>query len=286
MGSLLKSSTFIAGEISIGFSYEYEYLTDPLYGTRSIPNVNRERTNNANASLYINYGLSERFGLFALFPYRSITNEKVLFRGQNKDQYDGGEYIRDTSGWGDIILMLNYSVPKLAFLPDIFLTAGVKLANGSIEATDIYDKRFSDNLQIGSGSVDPVFAVNLSQNIDEFLVSATFFTRISSHENIYGYKYGNELHGSLIIDHPGSNLFYGGLRFTYTLTTRDYYQYGKITRERGGQWIYAAPQLGIKVLNNLDFQLTVPIALYQNVNESQLTSSYQLQISSIFRFTL
>ena len=286
MGSLLQGNTIVDGEISIGFGYEYEYLTDPLYGTRSIPNINRERTNNSTTSLFINYGLNERFGLFALFPYRSITNEKVLFRGQNPDQYEGGKYIRDTDGWGDIVLMVNYSVPKISFLPNLFVTAGVKLANGSIEASDIYKKRFSDNLQIGSGSVDPIFALNLSKTVWSFQISGSFFTRISSRENIYGYKYGNELHSSLIIEHSGSDLFYTGLSFSYLRTTRDYYQYGKVTRERGGDWIYAVPKVGVKLIDNLDFQVTVPVALYQNVNESQLTSLYHLQISTIYRITI
>ena len=118
------------------------------------------------------------------------------------------------------------------------------------------------------------------------ILSASFFTRISSRENIYGYKYGNELHSSLIIDHPGNGLFYGGLSFTHLFTTRDYYQYGNVTRERGGEWIYAVPKLGVKLIDNLDFQLTVPVALYQKVNESQLTSTYQIQVSSIYRFTI
>ena len=42
VGSLLQGNTIVDGEISIGLGYEYEYLTDPLYGTRSIPNINLE----------------------------------------------------------------------------------------------------------------------------------------------------------------------------------------------------------------------------------------------------
>lgn len=274
------------GQLSVGFGYEYEFLTDPLYGTRRIPNINRERTNNTTTSLYLNYGISERFGLTVVFPYRTVTNEKFLFRGQNKDQYDGGKYIRHATGLGDVVVLLNYAPPLPRAMPSLLISAGVKLANGSITAKDKYGKRFSDNLQIGSGSVDPLFAVSFLQPVSTFELSGGVFTRITTRENIFGYKYGNELHGLLSLDYTAHELFYGGIRANYLLTTRDYYEFGKVTRERGGKWLYVAPRVGIKLLDNLDFEVAVPVAAYQNVNESQLTSSYQIQLNTVFRHTL
>ncbi len=282
---MLQYNAIVDGQLTIGTSYEYEFLTDPIYGTRSIPNVNRERTNNTATSFFVNYGLSDKFSLTLFVPYRSVTNEKVLFRGQNDDQYDGGKYIRHASGVGDMAFMLNYALPRFSKLPTILLSAGVKLANGSIDATDKYGKRFSDNLQIGSGSVDPIVALSLSQAYHNMIFSAEAFTRITMRENIYGYKYGNELHGILAADYPGA-LFYGGLRLSYLLATRDHYEYGKITRERGGTWLYLAPRLGIKVWDSLDFDISLPFAVYQNVNESQLTSSYQIQINTTYHLAL
>ena len=282
---MLQYNSTVEGQLSIGASYEYEFLTDPLYGSRSIPNINRERTNNTATSLFVNYGLTNKFSLTLFVPFRSVTNEKVLFRGQNEDQYNGGKYTRHASGLGDIVMLLNYAPPQFAKLPALLVSAGVKLANASVDATDKYGERFSDNLQIGSGSVDPVFAITLAQNLHNLIFSAQAFTRITMRENIYGYKYGNELHGILSADYPGE-LFYGGLRLNYLLVTRDHYQYGKITRERGGTWLYVAPKLGIKVLDNLDFDISIPFAVYQNVNESQLTSSYQIQINTVYHLTL
>jgi hypothetical protein len=282
----LQHNAVEPGRLSLGLNYEYEFLTDPLDGAREIPNVNRERTNNSAASLLVSYGLSKSFSVLAVFPHRTVTNEKILFRGQDKAQYDGGKYIRHASGWGDALLLLNYVLPQIKHLPAIQAGGGVKLANGSTEATDIYGRRFSDNLQIGSGSVDPVFALSLAQNVSRFVVSAGAFTRLSMRENIYGYKYGNELHAVLAVDYAGSGLFYAGLRLNYMFTTRDRYEYGKITRERGGKWIYLAPKLGFKILPSWDFEVNVPAAVYQNVNESQLTSSYQLQINTVYHLSL
>lgn len=282
---MLQNNAIEEGQLVVGLDYEYEFLSNPLYGTRSIPNINRERTNNSTTSIFASYGITDRIGLLLIAPYRSVTNEKLLFRGQKKSKYAGGKYIRHAEGLGDLVLMLNYAPPLPAGWPTVLLSGGVKLANGSIDAKDKYGDRFSDNLQIGSGSVDPVFALNIAQNVGAFTFSGIVFTRISARENIYGYKYGNELHSIAAVDYHGGDLFYAGLSLNHLLTTRDTYQYGKITRERGGKWLYVAPRVGVNILDNVSFELRAPVAVYQNVNESQLTSRYQLQINTAYHIT-
>jgi hypothetical protein len=231
-GSLLQNSLVNKGQLQFSLNYEYEFLTDPLYGTRSIPNINRERTNNTTTSVFAGYGVSDHLGLTLVIPFRSVTNEKLLLRGQNDNQYNGGKYVRQASGTGDIVILANYTPPFSDKLLGLTVGAGVKLANGSIDAKDKYGERFSDNLQIGTGSVDPVFSLMLSHARRGFAFSALLFTRISTRDNIYGYKYGNELHSILSVDYQGHELIKGGLDLNHLHTTRDRYQYGKITRER------------------------------------------------------
>lgn len=284
-GRLLESNIIEDGQISLGINYEYEYLTEPLYGTRSIPNINRERTNSTTAAIFANYGFSNKFSLTAVLPFHAITNEMVLFRGQYQEQYDGGKYVRHTTGLGDIVIMLNYAMPRLPILPKIRVSGGVKLANGSIDSKDKYGMRFSDNLQLGSGSIDPIFAIFLSEKVNKWIFSGGILTRISSRGNVYGYKYGNELHGIMGLDYTGNELFHAGMRFSYLLTTRDFYQFGEMTRERGGKWLSLAPKLGLNFWDDLDIEVSIPVAVYQDVNESQLTSSYLIEISAGYRFS-
>ena len=283
-GSLLKHNVSAKSELVIGVDYLYEYLNVPLYGTESIPNINRDRTNNTVVAMYARYGFSDRFSLTAVFPYRRVTNEKVLFRGQNPDQYEGGRYVRHTSGLGDIIFMLNYLLPMPAWAPQMVLSGGVKLANGDIDAKDKYGTRITDILQIGSGSVDPVLRFTLAQDVRALVLSAGILTRISSRANVYGYKFGNELQSFLALDYPTGDPFYGGLRLSYLQTSRDHYQYGDITQKRGGSWVYLAPRVGIFLLDNLAFDISIPVAVYQNVNESQLTAPFQIEITASYRF--
>jgi hypothetical protein len=285
-GSLLQNSLVNQGQLRFSLNYEYEFLTDPIYGTRSIPNINRERTNNTTTSIFASYGVSDHLGLTMVVPFRMVTNEKLLLRGQNDNQYDGGKYIRQSSGLGDIVILANYTPPFSSKLLGLAIGAGVKLANGSIDAKDKFGERFSDNLQIGTGSVDPVFSLTMSHAHKGFAFSALLFTRISIRDNIYGYKYGNELHSILSVDYQEHELVYGGIDLNHLHTTRDRYQYGKITRERGGQWLMLAPKLGINLTSDLSVDLRIPLSLYQNVNESQLTSKYQIQVSTAYKLAL
>ncbi len=282
----MKNSLAVKDQLRLSVHYDYEFLSDPHYGSRAIPNVNRERTDNATTTVIASHGITERFSLTLALPFRSVTNEKVLLRGQNDNQYEGGKYVRQSSGLGDIVAVLNYGVPLGAGFSGLNLGIGLKLANGSVNSKDQYGERFSDNLQIGSGSVDPILAIGMFHRIESLTVSGGVFTRITSRQNIYGYKYGNELHATLSIEYTGESSFHGGLSLKNLITSRDRYQFGQITRERGGKWLYLSPELGVNILENLSVEFRVPIVILQNVNESQLTSDYLIELSTSYVFPL
>ena len=105
-------------------------------------------------------------------------------------------------------------------------------------------------------------------------------------ENPYGYKYGDEFQTVLGADYQHSSRFFGGLSLNYVFTTRDTFGYGKVARKRGGTWFYMAPRFGFNVKDNLSFEARIPIPLYQNVNESQLVSDYQIQLGTSYHFDL
>lgn len=282
----MRNGLAVQDQLKLSVHYDYEFLSDPHYGSRAIPNVNRERTDNATTTLFASLGVTEHIGLALAVPFRSVTNEKVLLRGQNPNQYEGGKYVRHASGLGDIVALLNVGAPLAAGFPGVNFGVGLKLANGSVDAKDRYGERFADNLQIGSGSVDPVFALNVHHRFETISVSAGVFTRITSRQNIYGYKYGNELHASLSMEYAGEGWLYGGVSLKNLITSRDRYQFGQITRERGGRWMYLSPELGVNVLDNLSIEFHLPIVVFQNVNESQLTSDYLIELSTSYAFSL
>ena len=210
-------------------------------------------------------------------------NQKVLFRGQNPNLYNGGKYFRESYGLGDVLLQARIQRTFFNEIP-IVLGIGVKLSNGKINMTDEFGERISDNLQVGTGTVDPILSIYSSHDIKKLVLSGGIFTRISNGENIYGYKYGNEIQTLINLDYIENHLLYGGLQVSHLSSTRDYYEYGKISRDRGGESYFVAGKIGTKATDNLDFEMTLQIPVHQNLNESQLVSPFVIQFGSLYRF--
>ena len=282
-GSLLEYNDSQSGQFSLGISYEHEQLDRAKYEDRFIPNYNKERTNNSSLTIITSYGVTDHFSITAFFPFRYILNQKVLFRGQNPNMYDGGKYFRESYGLGDVLLQARIQRNVFNETP-LVLGIGIKLSNGKINMTDEFGDRISDNLQVGTGTVDPILSIYSSKDIKNLVLSGGVFTRISNGENIYGYQYGNEIQTLINIDYIENPLLYGGLQFSHLLATRDYYEYGKISRDRGGENYFMTGKIGTKATDNLDFELTLQLPLYQKLNESQLVSPFIIQFGSLFRF--
>ena len=261
-----------SGKLVIGLGYNYEYLSKAMVGTEEWININNERTNNTTYSIFLNYSVTDNFSLEAVIPFRLVTNEKILFRGQYDKQPEGGKYIRDTDGLADIVVMGRYGFYPFDNNLQMAFGLGVKLATGDTEAQDIYGKRFSDNLQIGSGTIDPIISFFMAYPNGNWLSSLSALTRLSLHENIYGYKYGNEYHLSLGMNYSLSEIYFIKNRINYIFTQRDTYQFGYIVQSRGGETVYMSPGIGIRINPEIKFNVDYSIALYQRVNEAQLMS--------------
>ena len=197
--------------------------------------------------------------------------------------YDGGKYFRESYGLGDVILQARVQKTLFRSTP-LILGLGVKLSNGKINMTDQFGERISDNLQVGTGTVDPILSLYTSKSIQHYILSGGIFARITNGENIYGYRYGNEIQTLINLDYIGSPLIYGGIQFSHLFSTRDYYEYGKVARDRGGTNYFATGKIGTKVTDQLDFEMTLQIPVYQMLNESQLVSPLIIQFGSLFRF--
>ena len=282
-GSLLEYNDSQSGQFSLGVSYEHEQLDRAKYEDRFIPNYNKERTNNSSLTIITSYGVTDHFSITAFFPFRYILNQKVLFRGQNPNMYNGGKYFRESYGLGDVLLQARIQRNVFNETP-LVLGIGIKLSNGKINMTDEFGDRISDNLQVGTGTVDPILSIYSSKDIKNLVLSGGVFTRISNGENIYGYQYGNEIQTLINLDYIENPLLYGGLQFSHLLATRDYYEYGKISRDRGGENYFMTGKIGTKATDNLDFELTLQLPLYQKLNESQLVSPFIIQFGTLFRF--
>ena len=214
-------------------------------------------------------------------PWRRIVNSKISIVPESQ-----GTYIRETNGFSDVILLFKYSD---YFLDDQILAtfaSGVKLATGSVTDLDEDDKVISETLQVGSGTVDPLFSLFVGYPSGKWLLSGSLFCRLSVYENIIGYKYGNEFHSRISVNYDKSDALFIKAGLETVFTERDTHQYGEPESQRGGKWAYAVPGFGIRFLNNFILDVEYPWTIYYDVNESQLVPDGFLRLNLFYDWSL
>jgi len=267
-----------AGKLLLGSGYEFEYLEDVGNGTQPISNPSNERTTSEILSFFLNYSVTDKFSVEAVFPWRRIVNFSIK---PNKPSF-----VRETEGLSDVILMLKYSD---FFLDDQImatLATGLKLGNGSVTDLDENEDIISETLQVGSGTVDPLFSLFVGYPNNRWLISGSLFSRVSVYENVRGYRYGNEFHGRFSINYDQSDQIFIKTGLETVITERDTHQYGQPEDQRGGEWLYGVPGFGIRFSKNLILDIEYPITIYYNVNESQLVPDGFLRLNLFYDWNL
>ena len=270
-----------AGKLLIGASYEFEYLQDVGNGTLPISNPSNERTTSEIYALFLNYSVTDKFSVETVLPWRRIVNSKISIVPESE-----GTYIRETNGFADVILLFKYSD---YFLDDQILAtfaSGMKLATGSVTDLDEDGKVISETLQVGSGTVDPLFSLFVGYPSGKWLLSGSLFSRLSVYENVSGYKYGNEFHSRISVNYDKSDALFIKAGLETVFTKRDTHQYGEPESQRGGKWVYAVPGLGIRFLNNFILDVEYPWTIYYDVNESQLVPDGFLRLNLFYDWPL
>ena len=270
-----------AGKLLLGSSYEFEYLQDVGNGTLPISNPSNERTTSEIYALFLNYSVTDKFSVETVLPWRRIVNSKISIVPESQ-----GTYIRETNGFSDVILLFKYSD---YFLDDQILAtfaSGVKLATVSVTELDDDGKVISETLQVGSGTVDPLFSLFVGYPSGKWLFSGSLFSRLSIYENIRGYKYGNEFHSRISVNYDKSDALFIKAGLETVFTERDTHQYGEPESQRGGKWAYAVPGVGIRFLNNFILDVEYPWNIYYDVNESQLVPDGFLRLNLFYDWSL
>ena len=69
VGSTMERNTSMAGKLLIGTGYEFEYLQDAFLEDRTDPisNPSNERTTSEITSIFLNYSITDKFSVEAVF---------------------------------------------------------------------------------------------------------------------------------------------------------------------------------------------------------------------------
>lgn len=313
--NLAKESylTVPAGDWVFAMSYEYEMLKNVYAGTKEVSNSTNSFTLNNTLALDITYGLSENITLNAIIPYKYVFNTRRV----DSSLVSGTEGIfftdrRGSQGLGDIVLMsyLRIHFGQLVRFGDEYyptgddgyddymsagpneyagrrqgpvfaLAIGARLPTGKTDIADSRNQRLPDNLQLGTGTMDPIFGLLYHQRYYRLGWGLSGLYRLSSKENIYHYQWGNEIVGSAYLSYRLNRSLEWVNQFNGNWMDRDTYNYARVPTA-GGTVVFYTPSLIYVGAKNMTLQASAEIPIYRDFASSQLMSDYIINVRTSF----
>ena len=317
----LAKETYLVGQpgqFTFALSYEYEILEDARKGPDYFPNIEQMFTSNNTFALEGIYGVSRNISLSILVPFKYINNtttaDSVVILGLSEQEPRPFNYRRSARGLGDVILMTyfranfgnllrfgdeyypaseddydNYfgSEPRLYAGkrqgPVLALALGLRLPTGKNDINDKFGNRIPDDLQLGSGTMDPIVGLLYFQRMYRIGWGFSGLLRISPQENIYHYEWGNELIASGYFGYRLTKRLEWTTHLNMTFLGRDIKDNQPVTN-RGARMAMLAPSLTYETPGGVTMQVTAQVPVYRNFNEVQLSSDYIINLRTAYSF--
>jgi hypothetical protein len=272
LGSL-DMSTSSKGLMQFSFTYDYNTLTDVYTGSSELDDDTRSRLTQAGL-LEINYGLSRRITLTALFSYVNQSRSINGFGDRTNEL--------SVSGAGDALAMVKYSLIPMNIIDEVELAAGAGIkapvGKSEIKSNGIL---LPADMQPGTGSWDILLWAFYTKG-RLFDLPMNFISNISYRlngendrygPNQEGYQFGNELALTAGLGYRTDMLLDFSLMFRYRHTAPDIFAESELPNT-GGEWLYMVPGINIKIYDNFTGRLAGQIPIYRNLNGTQLTTTF------------
>lgn|GEM_PF-6360669 len=317
----LAKETYLVGEsgqLTLALSYEYEILEDARLGPDYYPNLERMFTSNNTLAFEAVYGVSKNISLSVLIPFKNIQNtsvaDSVVLLGLSEESPRFFNYSRGSRGLGDVIVMTYFRADLGNLLrfgdeyypaseddydnyfdaeprmyagkrqgPVLALAVGLRLPTGKNDIRDEFGKRLPDDLQLGTGTMDPIVGLLYFQRKFRLGWGLSGLLRISSQENIYHYQWGSEFIASGYFSYRLTKKLEWINHFNLTYLGRDYDE-GHAVTNRGARMLMMAPSLIYEAPGGVTLQATAQVPLYRDFNEIQLSSDYIINLRTSYSF--
>ena len=317
----IAKETYLIGEpgqFTIAISYQYEILEDARLGPDYYPNVENMFTSSNVLAFEAMYGVSKNISVSVLVPFESIQNTSIadstVVLGLADESPRFFNFQQGTRGLGDIIVMTyfranfgnlmrfgdeyypssaddydNYfdAEPKMYAGkrqgPVLALALGLRLPTGKNEALDMFGRRIPDDLQLGTGTMDPIVGLLFFQRAYRLGWGLSGLFRISSQENVYHYEWGHEFVASGYISYRLTKKLEWINHFNFTFLGRDKKDGYPVTN-RGARLLMFAPSLMYDTGSRVSLQATAQIPVYRDFNELQLSSDYIINLRTSYAF--
>jgi hypothetical protein len=309
--NLAKESylTVPGGNWVFALSYEYEMLENAFSGERAINNSENAFTLNNTLALDITYGLSDNITLNTIIPYKYVYNTRRV----DSSLVAGTEGFfftdrRGSQGLGDIIVM-SYLRIRFGDLirfgdeyypsgddgyddyigsgpneyagrrqgPIFALALGARLPTGRTDIIDARGARLPDNLQLGTGTMDPLAGLLYHQRYYRLGWGVSGLYRMSSQENINHYQWGDEIIAAAYLSYRLSRSLEWVNQCNGNWMDHDTYN-GVHVPNRGGTVLFYTPSLIYVGARNVTLQVSAEIPVYRDFHESQLMSDYIINV--------
>lgn len=265
-------------------SYDYNFLNDLYSGTLKLDDNTRERLTQT-ALFQAIYAFSEKVSVNGLFSY--VDQKRTIFSPI------GETNITQARGIGDVVLLFQFT-PFTNLKRSLTLAVGSKLPLGKFDAVDPeFGLVLSPDLQPGSGSWDGIFGTSYREfhllNSHGLTLNATAGFRLTTpaqrFEGDFEYRFGNEamigigIQKNLLLNSVGIS---PSINLSYRHTSQDKVD-GAEVAGTGGGWINLIPSLSIEPSNNWAINVSGELPVYRNLNGTQLTTTYRLNLGIVVK---
>ena len=273
------------GVFVMGLNYDYNNLNTLNAGTEKLDDNSRQRITNS-ILLNLGYAFTDRLSIETLFTWVNQSRTITQF---------GNENVTETSGFGDAILLVKYSMPDLLGKRTILnIGVGTKVPFGKSDILSDQGIQLTADLQPGSGAWDGLGWLSVSKQMNfrpSATVSATATYRFTGVNDSYlnnaaTYEFGNEIQTNLGYTDQFillNTLFNPGLIFKYRKAFEDKIDNVGIPNT-GGEWVFIRPELGVKLSSQMNMVSRVELPLYSNVVGTQLTPTVRFTIGISIKF--
>ncbi|NCO62380.1 MAG: transporter [Flavobacteriales bacterium] len=267
------------GVFVVGLNYDYNNLNTLNAGTEKLDDNSRQRITNS-VLLNFGYAFTDRLSVETLFTWVNQTRTITQF---------GNENFTETSGIGDAVLLIKYSIPEILGKRTLLnLGVGTKIPFGESDILNDQGIQLTADLQPGSGAWDVLGWFSASKGLNfrpSATLSATATYRFTGVNNSYlnntaTYEFGNEIQTNLGYTDQFlmfNTLFNPGLIFKYRKAFEDKIDDFGIPNT-GGEWVFIRPELGAQLTPQINMISRVELPIYSNVVGTQLTPTVRFTI--------
>jgi hypothetical protein len=161
--------------------------------------------------------------------------------------------------------------------PIFALALGARLPTGRTDAVDTRGVRLPDNLQLGTGTTDPLAGLLYHQRYYRLGWGLSGLYRMWSKENINHYQWGNEIIAAAYLSYRLNRNLEWVNQCNGNWMDHDTYNGARVPN-RAGTVLFYTPSLIYVGAKNVTPQASAEIPVYRDFHESQSMSDYIINI--------